>query len=67
MSTFASWASHHLPAGTSVRCLLDPADDETPIRLLFGPSDQLELALSPDVAAPLITVLREATADLGRD
>lgn len=56
----ASWSAHHIPAGTPIRYIVNATDDEAQIRLLFGPSDQVELELPLSVIPPMLTTLRDA-------
>lgn len=60
MTPVASWSAHHIPAGTPIRYIVNTTEDEPQIRLLFGPSDQIELELPLSVIPPMLTTLQAA-------
>ena len=60
----ASWSAHHCPPGTPVRYVLCHDDAESPVRLVFGPSDQVQLDLSLTVANLMIANLTRAIDEI---
>lgn len=59
----ASWSAHHIPAGSSVRCVLD-YDDDAPIRLVLGDLEQVELEMARPEAASIVATLQDAERDI---
>ncbi|HEY3685100.1 MAG TPA: hypothetical protein VGL93_18855 [Streptosporangiaceae bacterium] len=60
----ASWSAHHLPAGSSVRCVLNAEHDDAPIRLVIGDLEQVELEMALPEAAAIVAALRDVERDL---
>lgn len=56
----ASWSVHHVPAGSSVRYVLDADDVDTPIRLVIGDRDQVQLEMGTGVARSIVAALHDA-------
>lgn len=59
----ASWSTHHIPAGSAIRYVLDSGDD-APIRLIIGDHEQVELGMVPSQATSIITALQAAARDV---
>lgn len=55
-----SWASHHIPAGSAVRYVLNAEHDDPPIRLVIGDREQVELEMTLPEAASIATALQDA-------
>lgn len=60
----ASWSAHHIPAGSSVRYVLNPDHDEAPIRLVIGDLEQVELELRLPEVTSIASTLRDAERDV---
>ena len=60
----ASWSAHHLPAGSSVRYVLNPRHDDAPIRLILGDLEQVEVEMALPEAAAIVGTLQDAGRDL---
>lgn len=59
-----SWSAHHIPAGSSVRYVLDAVHDDVPVRLVIGDLEQVELEMSLPEVTSIIATLQEAEREI---
>lgn len=57
-----SWSWHHIPDGSQVGYRVNPGDD-TPVRVIIGDGEQIDLEMSLASLTSIMATMREAESE----